>query len=147
MTEPSRSAKRILIVDDHSDTREMLHVLLEQSGYGIKTADSIAVGLRLAKAERFDLYILDNWLSDGTGVELCQHLRALHSSTQILFYSGAAYEADIEQAMRAGADEYLVKPCDIEQVQQTVTRLLQKSSPDTSQSRREGLRGTIKERS
>lgn len=133
MTRPSGSAKHILIVDDHSDTCELLRVLLEPSGYRITTAGSVAAGLGSAKTERFDLYILDNWFADGSGVELCQQLRSLHSSTPILFYSGAAYDADIEQAMGAGADDYLVKPCEIEQIQQAVTRLLQ-GTPSRSES-------------
>jgi DNA-binding response OmpR family regulator len=126
MHKSSESAKKILYVDDNTDTCEMVRVVLEPSGYRITTAVSFSDGLRLAKADRFDLYILDNWLPDGIGTELCQTLRALHPSTPILFYSGAGFKADIEKAMSVGADGYLVKPCALEELQKTIVKLLNK---------------------
>lgn len=70
--------------------------------------------------------ILDNWLPDGPGLELCQQLRAWYPASPIVFYSGVAQEPEIQKARAAGADGYLVKPCEIELLQTTLLGLLQK---------------------
>src|SRR5213078_3804513 len=92
MTE--RTKARILHVDDHQDTRLMMAALLQDCGYGVLTAGTVAEGLELAREINFDLYILDVRLPDGTGVELCQKLRALNSKIPILYYSAYGDEAD-----------------------------------------------------
>ena len=60
-------SKRILYIEDHEDSREMLTLLLKNAGHTVSTATSIADGLSLAKRERFDLYILDSRFADGSG--------------------------------------------------------------------------------
>jgi DNA-binding response OmpR family regulator len=123
MNTPSESGNRVIFVDDDRDTCEMMHILLQHAGYRAAIAETIADAL--AKAERFDLYILDNWLPDGLGLELCQQLRALYPASPIVFYSGVAQESEIQKARVAGADGYLINPCDFELVQTTLLRLLQ----------------------
>jgi DNA-binding response OmpR family regulator len=127
MSKPSESTRRILFVDDDDDTCEMMRLLLQHSGYRVTTAETIVDALGLAKAERFDLYLLDNWLPDGLGLELCQQLRALYPASPIVFYSGIAQESEIQKARAAGADDYLVKPCDFELLQNTIAEFLQKN--------------------
>lgn len=80
--------------------------------------------MRLAQHQDFDLYILDNWLPDKSGVELCRAIRAFDLYTPILFYSAAAYERDIEEAIRAGAQDYLVKPVSLDKLRQAVAQLI-----------------------
>jgi DNA-binding response OmpR family regulator len=126
MSNPSDSAKRILIVDDDADTCEMIRYVLEQSGYEVTTAGTIADALSLAETQRFDLYLLDNWLPDGTGIDLCQHFGALHPASPILFCSGAAQASDIQAGKSAGAAEYLVKPCDPNELRNMIVGLLRK---------------------
>jgi DNA-binding response OmpR family regulator len=128
MSRPPESAKRILFVDDDEDTCEMMRILLEQTGYAIRTAGTIADALNLARTERFDLYILDNWIPYGTGIELCKQLRVLYPKSPILFYSGVGQESEIQTAMAAGANGYLVKPCEVELLQSTIVRLLKKKN-------------------
>jgi DNA-binding response OmpR family regulator len=129
MNKPSESAApRILVVDDDNDSCLMLRALLQLSGYHVTIARTIEEGLNLASPSRFNLYILDNWFSDGHGLELCQQLRAKAPSIPILFYSGAGFETDIQEAMRAGADAYLVKPCEVEQIEKTIAGLLRKNN-------------------
>jgi len=60
--------------------------------------------------EHFDLFILDYHYRDGSGVDLCRRLRQIRPLTPVIFYSGAAYESDREQALGAGAEAYIVKP-------------------------------------
>ena len=81
-------------------------------------------GLELAREINFDLYILDVRLPDGTGVELCQKLRALNSEIPILYYSAYGDEADHQNALQTCGDAYLKKPVCIADIQETIARLL-----------------------
>ena len=119
-----RTKARILHVDDHQDTRLMMAALLQDCGYGVLTAGSVAEGLELAREINFDLYILDVRLPDGSGVELCQKLRALNATIPTLYYSAYGDEADHQDALKICGDAYLKKPVCIADIQETIARLL-----------------------
>ncbi|MFL6590593.1 MAG: response regulator transcription factor [Chthoniobacterales bacterium] len=125
-----RTKARILHVDDHQDTRLMMAALLQDCGYGILTAGSVAEGLELAKEIRFDLYILDIRLPDGTGVELCQKLRELDSHAPILYYSAYGDEADHQTALGVCGNAYLKKPVNIAEIQDSISKLLAERDRD-----------------
>lgn len=103
--------RRILFIEDHEDTRELVSFVLEASGFSVTSDTSVAGALQLAQAEKFDLYLLDNWLPDGAGFELCQRVREFDATTPVLFYSGAVFDSDKLAAIQAGAQGYLAKPC------------------------------------
>jgi DNA-binding response OmpR family regulator len=115
---------RILHVDDHQDTRLMMAALLQDRGYGVLTAGNLAEALDLAKEIAFDLYILDVRLPDGTGVELCQKLRARRPGVPILYYSAYGDAAEVERALAICGDAYLKKPVCIADIENLVARLL-----------------------
>jgi len=119
-----RAKKRILYIENHEDSRQMLAVMLGYAGYEVATATNVVNGLSLARLERFDLYILDSIFSDGTGVDLCRQIRAFDPDTPIIFYSSAAYESDIKAGLAAGAQSYLTKPAGIFIIEQTIAELL-----------------------
>jgi CheY-like chemotaxis protein len=100
---------RILFVDDHDDTRFMIKEWLSQFNYEVATAESIAGGLQLAKAEPFDVYILDTRFPGGRGAELCAKIREFDPATPIIFYSGESPEW-IGSDLKNGAQEYVMKP-------------------------------------
>jgi two-component system phosphate regulon response regulator PhoB len=114
---------RILCVEDDADSREMMSLLLEQAGYEVVTASNAADGLELARRVSFALIILDNQYELGSGIDLCKKIRRFDSHVPIVFYSGAAYEADIQQAMQAGAQSYLIKPASIRALVQIIEEL------------------------
>lgn len=114
--------KRILCVEDDLDSCDMLRVLLHE--YEVVTANTVGEGLKMAKAERFDLYLLDSRYPDGSGVELCRQLRLFDTRTPVVFHSGLEGEADIGDAMKAGAQAYLVKPIGIDELERNIERLL-----------------------
>jgi DNA-binding response OmpR family regulator len=116
--------KRILCVDDDEDTCSMLCGLLGLIDCEVVTALTAAEALELIERDRFDLYLLDNWLPGGSGVQLCRDIRRSDASTPIVFYSGAALEPEREEALKAGAQAYLVKPGDVASLLETVRRLL-----------------------
>ena len=114
-------AKKVLCIDDDQDTCEMMIILLGQSGYEVIHAPTVAEGFMLARKGGFDLIILDWHFKDGTGIELCQMIRTFDPKTPILFYSGAAYQQDMEKAMKVGAQGYLVKPTGLTHLIQAIT--------------------------
>ena len=121
---PAIYKSKILLVEDHEDTSELMVLLLQQMDYEVATSASIAAALNLAESSNFDLFVLDSLLPDGTGTELCQRIRERDNSTPILFYSAQAYEHDKEEALSAGAQKYLVKPVDFRVFCNAVTELI-----------------------
>lgn len=118
---------RVLYIEDHEDTRELVTLLLGQKSFEVVTGGSIESGIALALAQQFDLYLLDSWLPDGSGLDLCQRIREFDQSTPILFYSAAAYASDHEMALRCGAQAYLIKPSQPSELCSLVTKLIQES--------------------
>ncbi len=114
---------RILCVDDHQDTSDMLSLLLSQEDYDVVCALSATEALSLAASEEFDLYVLDKRLPDGDGLGLCANLTKITPNVPCMFYSGDAYEIHRHQAMQAGAAAYVAKP-DIEGLIEGVRKLL-----------------------
>jgi CheY-like chemotaxis protein len=114
---------RILCVDDHEDTPEMLKLLLSQSDYEVHPAHSMEEALELAQKYEFDLYVLDKRLPDGTGMELWIKLNALTPGVPCIFYSGDAYEVHRLEAIAAGAHAYVPKP-DVDALIETVNKIL-----------------------
>lgn len=107
---PSNSQTRVLYVDDDADSREMLSTLLAISQINVTAVATAESALSLIHAEPFDLYLLDSLLSDTDGFELCRLMRKTHPHTPVLFFSGAAYDADKKRGIDAGASAYVCKP-------------------------------------
>lgn len=117
--------RRILYIEDHEDTRELVTLLLAQKSYEVITGATIETGVELAGAGEFDLYLLDSWLPDGSGLELCKQIRQFDKTTPIIFYSAAAYATDSDLALKCGAQAYLVKPSQPSELCDLVTRLIE----------------------
>src|SRR5262245_12273728 len=117
---------RILYVEDEEDAWALMEFIIPQ--YKLVIAHDFYEGLRQARQRYFDLYILDNWLPDGSGVDLCRSIREFDPHTPILFYSAAAYERDIQEALRSGAQAYLVKPVKPDDLEQVVAKLTSPAS-------------------
>lgn len=107
---PSKPQTRVLYVDYDDDSREMLRLLLSISQIDVTAVATAESALSLIDAERFDMYLLDSWLADSDGFELCRLMRKSHPNTPVLFFSGGAYEVDKRRGMEAGASAYLCKP-------------------------------------
>lgn len=115
---------RVLCVEDNADTSLMISTLLQQSGYEVQLATTIADGLTLARTGAFDLYLLDNKLPDGSGLELCERIREFAPSAPIVFHTAAAYEADRQRGFAAGAQAYLTKPEGSDHLVDIITNLI-----------------------
>jgi len=121
----SQNTPRVLYIEDHEDTRELVTLVLEQKRYEVVTGSTIQSGVALACSQRFDLYLLDSWLPDGSGLELCRLIREFDQTTPILFYSAAAYEIDRVEAIKCGAQAYLIKPSHPSELCSLVTSLIE----------------------
>ena len=116
---------RVLYIEDHEDTRELVQLVLEQRSYEVVTGATIESGIALAGSQHFDLYLLDSWLPDGSGLDLCRQIREFDKATPILFYSAAAYEIDKDQALNCGAQAYLIKPSQPSELCKLVASLIE----------------------
>ncbi|MFZ0063329.1 MAG: response regulator [Pyrinomonadaceae bacterium] len=106
---PPKQNHRVLYAEDHSDTVEMVTLMLNAGGFEVLTHATIAEGLKAAAAQDFDLYLIDLWLPDGSGLDLCRKIREFDSKTPVVFYSAAAYEGDRAAALDSGGQAYLIK--------------------------------------
>ena len=122
----SKPTCRVLCVDDHRDTSEMLQMLLAEENYEVHTAATMEEACRMAAKMEFDLYVLDKRLPDGTGVELCEALLEITPTVPCIFYTGDAYEIHRREAFAAGASAFVAKP-DIEGLISAVHQLLSNS--------------------
>ena len=119
----SKPKCRILCVDDHRDTSEMLTLLLSDEDYEVQTAATVDEACKLVATTEFDLYVLDKRLPDGTGLDLCNTLNRVTPNVPCIFYTGDAYEIHRQEAIAVGAQAYIPKP-DIDGLINAVHKLL-----------------------
>jgi two-component system response regulator RegX3 len=123
---------RILYVEDHEDTCEMMKFVLEMSNYEVALARTVADGSYLAQSEHFDLYLLDTRLPDGSGFEICQQICEMAGHGPVIFISGDAYEADKLKGLTAGAVAYLTKPIELEDLEVTIKLLIHRARGESA---------------
>ncbi len=105
---------RILYAEDDSDTREMICIALELEGFEVVCPESPEEFMKLAQAEKWDVFMLDSWMPEMNGCDLCKELRKFDSVTPIVFYSAAAYETEKKKALNCGAQAYITKPASLD---------------------------------
>jgi DNA-binding response OmpR family regulator len=101
---------RILVVDDHRETRELITRHFARAGHMVQTASSCAEAARVLGAMSFDVVVLDVMLPDGSGIDLCGSLRAQGCAVPVLLLTARGGVHDRVGGLDAGADDYLVKP-------------------------------------
>jgi two-component system, cell cycle response regulator CtrA len=118
---------RILYLENDADTRELVTMVLGSQDFQVIATGNQEEGLGLARAGSFDLYLLDNRMTAGSGIGLCEQLRTFDRHTPVLFYSGAEDQESIEHALSSGAQGYLVKPLGCDELAAEVLRLISES--------------------
>jgi PAS domain S-box-containing protein len=114
---------RVLVVEDHPDTAEILARLLRTSGYIVRTAYTVAAALRLAAAEPFDVIVSDIGLPDATGYELMKELKKRYPIKGIAM-SGYGMDEDLRKSREAGFSDHIVKPANVAQLEQSIRRIV-----------------------
>jgi signal transduction histidine kinase/ActR/RegA family two-component response regulator len=118
---PDQRPLRLLVVEDHPSTREILAALLQVSRHQVKTAGDIATARRLAETHVFDLVLSDLGLPDGSGLDLMVELRDRYGLEGIAV-SGYGMEEDLRRSREAGFREHLVKPVTLDQLSAAIAR-------------------------
>src|SRR5438270_5123889 len=104
---------RILVVEDHQDTRDVLTGLLTSWGYDVSSAENLKSGMdRLESEPPVDVILSDIALPDGTGYALVSEARRRGKRVLAIALSGYAYPSDVRIAKLTGFDHHLSKPCD-----------------------------------
>jgi DNA-binding response OmpR family regulator len=125
MNDQASPSKSILCIEDDLDTCEFMAILLAE--YQFDYTHTVRGALPKLDTDVHDLYILDNWLPDGSGIDLCRRIREQFPATPILFTSGSTKPAEIDEALRAGANRYILKPCEPERLKEIIKDLLSKN--------------------
>ncbi len=123
-----REQQRILIVDDEPAVREALRRSLAFEGYGTEVAVDGADALEKAAAHRPDLVVLDIQMPRMDGLTAARRLRATGSTTPILMLTARDTVGDRVTGLDAGADDYLVKPFELDELFARIRALLRRSS-------------------
>jgi signal transduction histidine kinase/ActR/RegA family two-component response regulator len=118
-----REDLRLLLVEDHDDTREVLARLLSRRGYDVEAAQNAREARALASRKTFDLLISDIALPDSTGYELLAELTVKHGLYGIAM-SGFGSDADLAQSKAAGFLQHLVKPIDARALDVAIQRIV-----------------------
>ncbi|HEX6732748.1 MAG TPA: response regulator [Pyrinomonadaceae bacterium] len=134
----SHASLSALCVEDDDDTRLMLGIQLKSLGLDVNLAATADEALRWSETKDFDLYLLDAWLPDLDGYELCRQVRRrARRANRILFFSGAAHELDRQKGIEAGANAYVFKP-NVDELLSTLSTLIAEATVETEASMRRG---------
>jgi DNA-binding response OmpR family regulator len=113
----------VLCAQPTADLRFLLAVLLDRHGFDSDSASTIAEAAAMASAGDYCLYVVDDRYDDGTGPEMIRRLREATPAVPVLAFSALSFERDMEEALRAGASAYLLKPNDFGAIAETVKHL------------------------
>ncbi len=118
---------RILLVEDEENLREVIKLNLEMEGYEVEVATTGKAALKKVKDQRFNLYILDVMMPEMDGFEVCQTIRLTDTETPILFLTARNASQDKVDGLKMGADDYLTKPFNLEELLLRVKILIRHS--------------------
>jgi len=122
-------AARILLVDDEVSIQRAVGPLLQSRGYEVEIAGTGRDALRIATERRPELIVLDLGLPDIEGTEVCRLIRS-ESTVPIIVLSARGAEADKVSALDLGADDYVTKPFDLEELIARIHAVLRRASPE-----------------
>ena len=123
-------AKKILIVEDDDNIRELLRLYLEREGYEILEAENGAAGMSRWKADQPDLILLDMMMPVMDGWQVCREIRESGSTTPIIMITAKGETMDKVTGLEMGADDYIVKPLEMQEVVARVRALFRRLAPD-----------------
>jgi CheY-like chemotaxis protein len=113
---------RVLLVEDHADTREVLGRLLTSLGCTVTAAASVKEAIEAADRQKFDLLLSDIGLPDGTGVDVMKHIGARHSLKGIAL-SGYGQDEDVRRSRDAGFATHLTKPVNLQTLHEEIRKV------------------------
>ncbi len=120
----------VLVVDDDRAVREALRRVLTLGGYEVQTAEGGAEAIEAVVQSVPDAVVLDVGMPEIDGLEVCERLRRLGNRVPILMLTARVEVSDRVAGLDAGADDYLVKPFDNDELKARLRALLRRSGPD-----------------
>lgn len=117
---------RILLVEDEENLRSTIALNLELEGYDVQCAVNGKEALQLFKANRFDIVVLDIMLPEINGLDVCREIRKESRNVFILFLSARSMGSERIEGLKAGADDYLSKPFNLEELLLRIEILLKR---------------------
>lgn len=132
--------KRLLIVDDDTQIRELLAFDISQSGYIVDCAIDGVEGLKKALENNYDLILLDVMMPKMNGYDVCKNIRLVKPHQPILLLTAKGTLEDKTQGFDCGADDYLVKPFEIQEVLLRIRALLRRGESNAAKNNKEVLR-------
>ena len=122
--------KKVLVIEDEAQTREIFSRCLTFEGFGALAAGSGSEGIKLAKTKLPDLIVCDIMMPDLDGYQVLSTLRqdALTAAIPLIFLTAKVTMTDLRKGMALGADDYLTKPCTVEQFLSAVTTRLERQA-------------------
>lgn len=130
MTEQQQAS--VLLVEDEENLQDALRLNFEMEGYSVTSAYTGPEALKAISNEHFDLIILDVMLPEMDGISVCENIRLTNSEIPILMLSARNQSADRILGLKKGADDYLTKPFNLEELLIRVDKLINKSRRITS---------------
>lgn len=124
--------KKLLVVDDETDIRELLEFDLSHSGYDVDVAADGNEGLQKALSGKYDLILLDVMMPKINGFDVCKNIKEHNPSQPVLMLTAKGTINDKTQGFDSGADDYIVKPFDIQEVLLRVRALLRRNGSQES---------------
>ena len=125
MMNPTKAS--ILLVEDEENLLEALKLNLELEGYEVTCANNGAIALKKVEEEYYDLILLDIMLPEVDGFDVCETIRLNNIDTPILMLSARSGSADRVAGLKRGADDYLTKPFNLEELLLRVDKLIEKN--------------------
>lgn len=113
---------RLLVVEDHVDSAELLAELLQNHGHTVRVATTASDAMAIASEQTFDIVVSDVGLPDTSGYELMSQLRARYAMKGIAM-TGSGRDSDIEAGKRAGFSMHLTKPVSLRRLEQALEEL------------------------
>jgi two-component system, OmpR family, response regulator len=136
MAAPALAKRRVLVVDDEENVTHLVSSALRFDGFETITADNGTSALAAVAETDPDLVVLDVMMPGMDGLGVLQNLRAAGSQVPVIFLTARDAATDRIGGLRAGADDYVVKPFSVEELLARVHAVLRRSTPEES---REGV--------
>lgn len=124
---------RILLVEDEENIRNVVKLNLEMEGYEVVETGNGKASVHIFQEQHFDLLILDVMLPEMNGFEICEQVRLSNTTVPIIFLTAKDTPQDRVAGLKKGADDYLTKPFNLEELLLRVQNLLKRSNKQAAE--------------
>lgn len=130
-------SKRILLVEDETNIRNLVKMNLELEGYEVIATGEGKQAIKFFQGQHFDLLVLDVMLPEVSGFQICEQVRLTNMEVPIIFLTAKDTAADRIAGLKKGADDYLTKPFNLEELLLRVQKLIQRTEKTPEEFREE----------